>query len=857
MFALGGLVMSKRYPKNSLLKRCIRVYFTFGIMTVSIPFTALAENSINTNEEVEFDSSFFDENSQHIDLSAFSRGTPVLAGDYSLDVYVNSQWLGKKLIHFSKNDESKNATTCFNQEQMLLYGVKKELLDQQNLAAGHSDCLKIEQWVEHAFYNFDQSKLRLDISIPQIALQHNANGYIDPSLWDRGINAGFLSYGGSVYKNFNNRADSENSTNAFMSLNAGINLAGWQLRHQGHLQWQEKDDNGKQSTEYTSNNTYLQRAFSQLNGIVTLGDSNTNGELFDSFGYRGLDISSDDRMLPNSQSGYAPRIRGNAKTNAKVEIHQQGQLIYQTTVAPGAFEINDLNPSGYGGNLIVSVIEASGEIQKTEVPYSSVVQMLRPGMNRYSFMAGKFHERDIDYDPWIVQAKYQRGINNYLSGFSAIQASDDYISMLLGGAFATPLGSVALDITHSQADFKHLGKQTGQSYRLSYSKLIHPTNTNLTLAAYRYSTENFYNLRDAVSIRDAENKGYSDFSYDKHRSEFQITLNQKLPENYGSFYLVGSWVDYWNRQESNKNYQVGYNNSYHGLTYSLSANKRQVQYRDQSSSDDTEYMLSLSFPLEFRKRSIHVNTSTTQNSQNIGFTGFANDRFNYGASMSHQDYNDPSFNANARYQTNFATLGGSYSFSDNYQQGSLSASGSIVAHKGGIHFGPQQGQTMVLVHAPDAAGAKVNNTTGLRLNKAGYAVIPYVTPYRLNNITLDPQGMTSRVELNETSHRIAPYAGAISRVNFGTSTGYAIFLESQRTDGKNLPFGATVYDSEQNIVGVVAQGSTIYIRTEKLQNNLSVQWGEDASEQCQIHYDVSQQAQNKDLDMFSTEAICK
>ena len=34
---------------------------------------------------------------------------------------------------------------------------------------------------------------------------------------------------------------------------------------------------------------------------------------------------------------------------------------------------------------------------------------------------------------------------------------------------------------------------------------------------------------------------------------------------------------------------------------------------------------------------------------------------------------------------------------------------------------------------------KVNNAVGLSVNKAGYAVIPYVTPYRLNDITLDPK----------------------------------------------------------------------------------------------------------------------
>jgi outer membrane usher protein len=70
-------------------------------------------------------------------------------------------------------------------------------------------------------------------------------------------------------------------------------------------------------------------------------------------------------MLPNSMIGYAPQIRGNAKTNAKVEIRQQGQLIYQTTVAPGRFEINDLYPTGFGGELEVSVIESNGEFKNS------------------------------------------------------------------------------------------------------------------------------------------------------------------------------------------------------------------------------------------------------------------------------------------------------------------------------------------------------------------------------------------------------------------------------------------------------------------------------------------------------------
>ncbi|MFW1981619.1 fimbria/pilus outer membrane usher protein, partial [Acinetobacter baumannii] len=77
-------------------------------------------------------------------------------------------------------------------------------------------------------------------------------------------------------------------------------------------------------SSYTSNNTYVQKAFPKLKSVVTLGDYFTNNNFFDALPYRGINISSDDRMRPNSMLGYAPQIRGYAKTNAKVEVRQQG-----------------------------------------------------------------------------------------------------------------------------------------------------------------------------------------------------------------------------------------------------------------------------------------------------------------------------------------------------------------------------------------------------------------------------------------------------------------------------------------------------------------------------------------------------
>ncbi|CAB1213699.1 fimbria/pilus outer membrane usher protein [Acinetobacter bouvetii] len=844
-------------PHHILNWQTIRCFVAYGVLTFTVPISTHAlEDILVSTQEAEFDSTFLIGDAKKIDIDRFKYGNPILAGEYSVDIYVNGNWFGKRHLIFTSSNNKENAYTCFTAPKLLEFGVKQELLQHKNSDLNSPSCLSIEQWIDQASYEFDTSKLRLDISIPQVAIEKNAQGYVDPSVWDRGINAGFLSYNASVYTTIDKFQDHQQRTNAFTSINAGANLWGWQLRHNGQWQWQEQTENQAQSSSYEVINSYLQRAFPQYRGVLTLGDHFTDGEIFDSFGYRGIDFTSDDRMLPNSMIGYAPRIRGNAKSNAKVEIRQQGQLIYQTSVAAGNFEINDLYPTGFGGELEVSVIEANGEIQRFSVPYSSVVQMLRPGLSRYSLTAGQFRDQDLNSNPWIVQAKYQRGLNNYLTAYGGIQATERYSAVSLGSAFATPIGAVALDVTQSNMHFDHRPSASGQSYRISYSKLISSTDTNFTLAAYRYSTENFFKLREALISQELDEKSISAESIGKQRSEFQITLNQGLPLGWGNIYALGSLVDYWNRNETTRQYQLGYSNNWGQLSYSISAIKKQVENGiSKQNHDDTEYMLSLSIPLSFKKHAINITSMSTKNNQTLGLNGTFNERLSYGATASGEFGQAPSLNINAQYRTDAISLGGAYSYSNTFEQIMLNARGNIVAHKKGFLFGPDQGQTMVLVYAPDARGAKVNNGVGLNINKAGYAVVPYVTPYRLNDISLDPQNMSANVELEESSQRIAPFAGAIAQVNFATKSGKAIYIQSTQTNGTALPFASDVYDSQGQNIGMVAQGSLVYLRSNVLSDRIQIKWGEAEDQQCHIQYDLSNLP--KDQHILMMEAICQ
>ncbi|HGB6892041.1 TPA: fimbria/pilus outer membrane usher protein, partial [Salmonella enterica subsp. enterica serovar Enteritidis] len=73
---------------------------------------------------------------------------------------------------------------------------------------------------------------------------------------------------------------------------------------------------------------------------------------------------------------------GIAKTNATVEVRQNGYLIYSTSVPPGQFEIGreQIADLGVGvGVLDVSIYEKNGQVQNYTVPYSTPVLSLPDG----------------------------------------------------------------------------------------------------------------------------------------------------------------------------------------------------------------------------------------------------------------------------------------------------------------------------------------------------------------------------------------------------------------------------------------------------------------------------------------------
>ncbi|WP_233453220.1 fimbria/pilus outer membrane usher protein [Pseudomonas carnis] len=782
-------------------------------------------------QEVQFNDAFLPEDSRNLDLSAYQAGNPVMPGQYRADIILNGQLNNRQDIRIDAQADGSKPVVCMNRGLLERQGVQMaSLTPEASTMLDSQACPAVGQVIPGATANFSPENQALDLSIPQVALKRNARGYVSPQLWDRGVTAAMLSY------NFNanrNRTRSGNSDSAFMGLNAGLNLGDWRLRHNASMSWQSR-----LGSRYQALDTYAQRDITALKSQLTVGESNTTGEIFDTLSYRGVQLSTDDRMLPDSMRGYAPVIRGIARTNARVTIRQAGNILLETTVAPGAFVIDDLYSTGYGGDLSVSVAEADGTEQNFIVPYASVSQLLRPGTSRFSLTAGETRNNFVDDQARLLQGTVQYGLNNTFTGFAGLQSSDDYTAVLTGLAFGTPIGAMAVDITHAQTDLAG-GAAKGQSMRVSYSKNVLSTGSNFSLAAYRFSTQDYLDFSNAIQLLDAEKNGWDSSMFGRPRSRFSVTADQNLGA-WGQVSISGYAQNYWNQPGSDVQYQFSYSKQFNRVSFSVNANRSRMGLGDMENS----FLLTMSMPLDFGASgntpqiTAQVGRDTQGNySEQAGISGTAGQdrQYGYSANFGHDGANHSKSAAlNGQYTGGRAMLSAALGRGDGYTSASMGASGTVVAHAEGVTMTPYRGETMAVVSAPGAAGAKVSGYPGLTLDSRGNAVVPYLRPYELNEVAIDPIGSSLDVELNETSQQVAPRAGAVVHLKYTTNQGRAVLLNVRLDDGSSLPFGAGVTDGEGASVGMVGQGGLLYARIKPETRQLLINWGNKTHQQCAL-----------------------
>ncbi|HDC4369720.1 TPA: fimbrial biogenesis outer membrane usher protein [Enterobacter cloacae] len=778
------------------------------------------------------------------DLSAFESGSQA-PGIYHVDIIVDDAFLETGDIQFtaSKADNGDaSLQPCLSLAQLKRWGVKTALFPA--LDAEKSECVNL-QAIPQASADFQFAAQRLVLSIPQAAIDLPARGYVPPEMWDEGITAAMLNYSLSGANSRARAGEGVSSNTQYANLRPGVNIGPWRLRN--YTTW-SRDAAGKD--QWDTVYSYLQRAVIPLKAQLTLGDSSAPADVFDSVPFRGVQLASDDDMLPDSLKGYAPVVRGIARTNAQVVIRQNGYQIYQSYVAPGAFEITDMYPTGGAGDLDVTIKEADGSEQHFTLPYASVPVLQREGRLKYALTGGQYRA----YNSSVEKAPFGQvsgiyGLRNGITLYGGVQGSGKYQSFAVGtGKNMGDFGALSADVTQAWSTLAHTAKTQGQSLRARYSKNVLNTGTNFSIAGYRYSTRGYYGLQDVLD-------SYADSSalQNRRRNRVELTMSQTLGDERGALTLSAAREDYWNTDKSMASWSVGYNNDWnnisYGVTWTYSKNGGPTSSGSGSTKTyDHDQLLAFTVSVPLDKflpqtwANYGLNTSKNNGTtHSIGMNGVAlnNSALNWNIQQGYgTDGVGYTGTLNGDYKGTYGEVTAGYGYDKHSERLNYGVQGGILAHADGITLSQPLGETNALIKAPGAHGVNIRNQSGVRTDYRGYTVVNNLSVYRKNDLALDPENMPDDVELEINTRTVTPTRGAVVKADYLSKVGRRVLM-TLTTHGQFVPFGAvvTLADDDKSSF-IVGDRGQVYLTGLRDQGTVLATWGHQPHQQCRADFSL-------------------
>lgn len=825
-----------------------------------------------------FDPAFLGEagSANPVDLSVFSQTGGAAEGEYQVTVYLNQQAVGDATLTFKLNDKGQLAPEL-TPSQLDDWGVNvPQIADLKDLPST-VPIDNLAQYIPEATVRPDLGNLRLNLSVPQVAMQSRYSNWVEASQWEDGIPAILTNYslsGGQTKST--NGGMSTTMENFFASLSLRGNLGAWRLNSSMTHAYSRYQGQGRQNNlrhnETNFSNTYLSRDIRKWLSMLEMGEITTGNDILDSIAFKGFKLSSNEQMLPDQLRGFSPSISGIANSNARITVRQNGSVVYETYVAPGPFDIKDIQQSGLSGNYDVTVTEADGSERKFVVPYSTLPIMMRAGGWKYEVSGGRYsgnttyNSRKSDFI--LLTGVY--GLPNNITTYAGALLSKHYYALSAGvGASLGNFGALSADATHSSSQFENDGTQTGQSFRLRYSKSLTSTGTSIDLTALRYSTEHYYNFSEF------NNEGYhlrnevSPWSNQRRRSSFQTQISQNIG-GWGSLSARLNRDDYWGGDRTMTGLSLGYNNTWEGIGYGIYYSIDRMKDSMGNWPENRQVSLNVSVPFSLfgyapALQSIYATSSMTHDNQGrtqnqVGLSGNVPDSgVSYSLSQGWGNQGQVSnSNVNVGYRGTKGNVNAGYSYSSNNRTLNLSATGGAVLHSGGLTLSNTLGDSIAIVHAPDAPGVSVMNG-GTKTDWRGYAIAPYLTSYSKNSIGLDPSTLPEDVELVQSNINVYPTQGAVVKATFGTRVGYQVLMTLKRGDSV-IPFGAMASllspPDGQETHSIVGDSGQVYMTGLPEKGTLTVKWGSTKNQVCEAPFDLSQLTVSPDMPLRQMTLTC-
>lgn len=703
-----------------------------------------------------------------------------------------------------------------------------------------ASCIDLHKLYPQTIVRLHPSREEVELIVPQNALRVSTGLNVDQFI--SGGTAGLLNYELAYMKD----GSTSGNTTILANTETGLNVFDWMLRSR---QTYSRSREGKSISHL---GTHVQKTVPGYKSVFQAGQINVADTQFNVPSLLGMQFFPEGALL--EQAGNSTSVDGIVQTVARVEVRQNGVLIYSTVVPPGPFSLTGLMLNNASEHLEVSVIEEDGRKRSFIVPVTAFTFNYVPRERNFSIALG----RPIRYGDesnyaagknWLVTARANLPLDNRSSIAAGALLAPRYYS--LGAQYITSIkrGTVA-DLNHLfsySAGTRKLGMQATLNVSVQLNERLSAS------GSYSYRTKKFRTFSDAwvspdgASIIDGVEQGDSrEFGYKQMNfiANYQHSAIGSVALNYSRF---GSSQGAGIRQ--------------FGLRWGRNFKKKNVSVSiDRSIGVNRDLMVYARLTIPFGSGSL--NSAVSRNSRRQAVTFDYSDRINEyasyrlsaeGGNTSRPISSSAGLSILPKYVQASVNVG-------SYGAGGVSYSGQIsgglVVHGGGMTLSPYRVQdTFALLAVPGLSGVKIQTPQGpVWTDVNGMAVAPYMPPYQEARLELVTKSLPKNTDV-KNGVRIAGLArGAVSNLIFGVVSTRRVLLKIVDRHGKPIDKGASIFDGNGTWITSIGTGGTTLLTAEQLKQPLRVT--DIAGSACVIDVELPEYAA---VDSFyeRTETVCR
>jgi len=765
-------------------------------------------------------------------FSSAARYTP---GVHTVNVQVNGRDIGSLSPRFGK-DGQLCVTESFLQNAGLNVPTNvARMARQEEDGVAPTECYDYRKDYPTAVITPHPGQEGLSLVVPPEAVSINTSSTNGPvSNYRTGGIAGLLNY--QAFSSKTEFGDDSSTYNQAM-LEEGFNMNDWLLRSRQSLTW----DDGEYNSDALY--TYAQRSIVPLEKQLQVGQINTQGSLLSGVSITGLQLTPDDALAQSEGSGV--QVSGIARNaQARVDVRQQGRVVYSTLVPAGPFTLSDVPIISRTNDLEVTVTEPDGSASRFTVPASAINGNRLATPAGLSVAVGRYRDEGGETDnPMLATVSDGWRVAPWLNVGAGMMIAERY-NALAGSVDTLPLRDLRVSGTVKLSDDQR-GDNQGQSSTLSTSYAL-TQNFGVNASATLYSN-GYRDLQDTLTDGFTQYSGqYSAGTYWSNPMLGTLSVGYTLSEGAGdssdSRYVNASWGKSFGRVNLSVTWQTQVDNN---DTCDWQDNRR----RCTDDNDGDLLFVNLSIPLGNRQNvSFYSRTRDHDTTNGARTSGSLTENSNYSLSAERDsDEHEGSFSGSLNSNLHYTQLGlnASTQGSDDRNY-SATLDGGIALHGDGVTFSPWAiKDTFGIISAGrEVSGAKIDTPAGpVWTDYWGRAVIPSIPAYRNTRLEMDTASLPEAVDVDNGYAQLAAGYGSVSKVNFHALSVRRVMMHVRMVDGTVLKKGSSVVDLQGNYIATVVEDGLLFLgdATDSPALYLADEKGE---HQCRITYTLPE---NQDI----------